>query len=89
MNEKEYYAWQDTVTQVLILSGYSNEEICKILRWWDGIKGRLEKELVGEKTFDALYNLLDDTMKDRGYNSQRDWTIRILFYAPYILKETE
>ena len=86
MNETEYKDWKDTVRLVLVRSGYTEAEATIVLKWWDGIKGRLERELVGDTVFDALYTVLNNR---KDYNAYRDWTARILIYAPYILSEAK
>lgn len=83
MNMEEYTQWKYAMFSLLTSRGYTVEEVGYILNWWDGIKGKYEVELVGQETFDKIY-AATSTMK---YNDFDNWTIRILFYAPYIIQE--
>ena len=83
MNMEEYTQWKYAMFSLLTSRGYTVEEVGYTLNWWDGIKGKYEVELVGQETFDKIY-AATSTMK---YNDFDNWTIRILFYAPYIIQK--
>jgi hypothetical protein len=84
MNEHEYNDWRKTMIYLLMKRGYAGFEAEKVMKWWDGIKGKYEVELVGEDNFNKIRAIIDAMQP---YNSFDSWTIRVLFYAPFILKE--
>lgn len=84
MGEFEYMKWKNAMYCMLYSRGYNITEIHKLLKWWDGIKAKGEKTLVGEDRFEFVIKLSDFPEE---YNSFDNWTIRLLLYAPFILKE--
>lgn len=69
---------------LLLHRGYTISEVNLLLRWWDGIKAKGERTLVGDDKFEFIVKLSDFPEE---YNSFDNWTIRLLLYAPFILKE--
>lgn len=84
MCEVEYAKWKGMMFILLFARGYTLTEVYTLLDWWDGIKAKGEKSLVGEDKFEFIVKLCEFPEE---YNSFDNWTIRLLLYAPFILKE--
>lgn len=75
--------WQEEARRALAKI-YTDEAIEIILDWFDYVKGRKERELVGDAVVDALGSIWDSMDTFDFYSS---WMIRLFLYAPAILKE--
>jgi hypothetical protein len=86
MGEFEYFKWKTSMLALLYARGYNMTEIQYLLSWWDGIKAKGERTLVGDDKFEFIVKLSDFPEE---YNSFDNWTIRLLLYAPLILRESK
>jgi hypothetical protein len=81
MNKQEYLKWQIDAT--FALAGiYTKAEIVKIMLWFDNIRGRHERDLVGDASVDAF---LTFHIGDKHWNLYNSLMSRLFVYAPYIL----
>lgn len=87
MGELEYRKWKVELYALLTYTGFTAAEADAVCEWWDGIKASREVALVGEVTFDNLHDAMEKSYKQHGYNYRRSWTIKALFYAPYIVNQ--
>jgi hypothetical protein len=88
MNQEEYQQWRIEAFAALTASRYTKEEADIIIDWMDRIKASNERELLGDKRFQAMieyYEVDNGEIKDWSlYNSlmSRMWN-----FAPFILRE--
>ena len=82
MNEQEWYNWKSDAITSLRLK-YSQEETDKIMNFFERIKGKRERLLVGDENVDKLCDLFED--QPFPFNLYTSLMMRLWFYAPYIL----
>lgn len=90
MYKEEYQRWRADMFAALTATRYSKEEAEIILDWFDRIKASGERDLIGDRKFDAM---MIYTGADCVGEFDPDWTLydnmssRVWEYARYILKE--
>lgn len=81
--ERQAQDWKRDARRAL-LGIYTDEAIDTILEWFDYLKGRKERELVGNDVVDALGSVWDSI---GDFDVYRSMMVRLFLYAPFILKE--
>lgn len=83
MNQEEYAQWELDAARAL-QSRYNQAQITCVLRWFRGIKGADERELVGDAAVDGM--LVFVCAKDN-FDIYNSLMARLFVYAPLILRE--
>lgn len=83
MNKEEYLKWRMDAATCLMLR-YNAEDTEKVLCWFDYIKGREERELVGDESVECMLKFVTSCDNFDMYNSLM---CRLFIYAPLILKQ--
>jgi hypothetical protein len=88
MDRTQYYRWAlDAYSCLEATCKYSEEEMFKIINWFDGIDGSKERELIGDSAVDAHSEVMKALTKRVGFNLYDSLMIRLFTYAPLILKQ--